>query len=223
MLRGDAVTASFPENGPYDNCIDTVRYCQMLEFYFDERSYTIEDNFLFWKLRISDANGSVFAVPYLQHPLGLVPFMTLEDGEIIWNGSMSCWNFLFPILSPLPDWEEPTITQVVPDAQKPNTPDPQDPEDPENPGGDEGIGEVVGSQQSAVSIYPNPASGYAVVTCDTPIRELALCDVNGRMILSMRNCGISAKVDTSVLVPGVYMLRVTTDAGTTARKLAVKP
>ena len=228
LLRSDAYTTSFPENGPYDNCIDTVRYCQVLEFYFDERSYTIEDDFLLWKLRISDANGSVFAVPYIDHLLGKVPWVSLEDGEIICQVTTSCWNFLFPILSPLPDWEVPTITQVVPDAQKPDNPDPQDPqdpedpEDPENPGGDEGIGEAVGSQQSAVSIYPNPASGYAVVTCDAEIRELTLCDVNGRLLLSMRNCGGSAKVDTSVLAPGVYMLRVTTDAGTATRKLAVK-
>ena len=117
------------------------------------------------------------------------------------------WLPLLPIVVPPPGW----------------TPDPEDPEDPENPGGDEGIGEVVGSQQSAVSIYPNPASGYAVVTCDAEIRELTLCDVNGRLLLSMRNCGGSAKVDTSVLAPGVYMLRVTTDAGTATRKLAVEP
>ena len=109
---------------------------------------------------------------------------------------------------------------VIPDPQDPE--DPENPDDPDNPGGDEGIGEAVGSQQSAVSIYPNPASGYAVVTCDAEIRELALCDVNGRLLLSMRNCGGSAKIDTSVLAPGVCMLRVTTDAGTATRKLVVK-
>ena len=117
------------------------------------------------------------------------------------------WFPLLPIIAPPPEWID----------------DPDDPQDPENPGGDEGIGEAIGSQQSAVSIYPNPASGYAVVTCDTPIQELTLCDINGRMIISLRNCGESAKIDTSALVPGVYMLKVTTEAGTATRKLAVRP
>ena len=159
-------------------------------------------------------------------------------------------TFSTPIIAPLPEWEEALLDTLIPMPTKPDNPDPDDPqnpddpndpdnpdnpnnpdnpqdpqnpEGPENPGGDEGIGEVVGSQQSAVSIYPNPASGYAVVTCDAEIRELTLCDVNGRLLLSMRNCGGSAKVDTSVLAPGVYMLRVTTAAGTATRKLAVEP
>ena len=228
MLKNELAENGVDENTePLEDCIDTVLYRQVIEIYFDRRSHTITDECIYWRLRISDSLGSIFYGSYVVHPFSFIPFAYIENGGSVQQSIMSSgWDFLFPILSPLPDWEVPTITQVVPDAQKPNNPDPGDPhnpDDPDTPGGDEGIGEAVGSQQSAVSIYPNPASGYAVVTCDTPIRELAICDVNGRMILSMRNCGISAKVDTSVLVPGVYMLKVTTDAGTTARKLAVKP
>ena len=223
MLKSEVYENEFDETSqPFETCIDTVvRYLQVLEFYFDGRSYTIADDYLFWKLKVTDTNGSVFCGTSVSHPLGLVTYATIRDGEFDWDIALSGWDFLFPIVEPLPDWEEPTITQVVPDAHKPNTPDPEYP-DPDNPGGDEGIDEAVGSQQSAVSIYPNPASDYAVVTCDQPIQELTLCDVNGRLIRTMRNCGTATTLNTSTLTPGLYTLQVTTPSGTTTRKLAIK-
>ena len=230
MMKSELLESEIDENTePFDDCIDTVLYRQVLEFYFNERSYTINDSMLFWRLRISDANGSVFCGSYLGHPLGNIVCSNIEDGrEVMSTRPTPGWDFLFPILSPLPDWEVPTITQVVPDAQKPDNPDPQDPEDPQdpdnpdNPGGDEGIGQTIGTQQSSVTIYPNPASNSAVVTCAQPILELTLRDINGRLILTLRNCGTSTTLDTSTLSPGLYTLQVTTPAATTTRKLAVK-
>ena len=155
-------------------------------------------------------------------------------------------TFSTPIIAPLPEWEEGLFDTLIPMPTKPDNPDPddpqnpddpnnpgnpdnpdnpqdpEDPEDPENPGGDEGIGEAVGCQQSAVSIYPNPASNSTVVTCDAEIQELTLRDINGRMIRTMRNCGTSTTLDTSTLTPGLYTLQVTTPTGTTTRQLAVK-
>ena len=160
--------------------------------------------------------------------------------------------FSTPIIAPLPEWEEGLFDTLIPMPTKPDNPDPgdpqnpddpndpynpnnpnnpddpnnpdnpqdpQNPEDPENPGGDEGIGRA---DAFGLTIYPNPASGYAVITSDSPIHELTLRDINGRLLLSLHNCGDSAKIDTSGLVPGMYMLRVTTDAGTATRKLAVR-
>ena len=227
MLRGDAHTATFPENGPYDNCIDTVRYCQMLEFYFNDRSYTIEDDFLFWKLRVSDSNGSVFCVPYLEYILGYVPFVQIDDGEIVSYNGLGSWSFLFPILSPLPEWEEPSVCQIVPDAQKPNTPDnpqdPDDPDDPDNPGGDEGIGEVDGGLQSAVSLRPNPSSEVTTVSCAEAISELTVRDMAGRTVLRKAACGTTDTFDTSTFRKGVYLVKVTTARGTVTKKLVVEP
>ena len=227
MLKSEVYENEFDENSqPFETCIDTVRYLQVLEFYFDGRRYTIDDDYVFWKLRVSDGNGSVFCGTNICHILSFLTFSRSDEpDELQGDVGVMTFDFLFPIIAPLPEWEEPTITQVVPDAHKPNTPDPQDPDDPQNPddpdnpGGDEGIGHA---DAFGFTIYPNPASGYAVVTCDAPILELTLCDINGRLLLSLHNCGGSAKVDTSPLAPGFYMLHVTTNAGTVTRKLAVK-
>ena len=113
------------------------------------------------------------------------------------------WYPILPIIAPPPGWTD-------------------NPDDPDNPGGDEGIGQTIGTQQSAVTIYPNPASNSAVVTCAQPILKLTLRDINGRLILTLRNCGTSTTLDTSTLSPGLYTLQVTTPAATTTRKLAVK-
>ena len=196
------------EDGEFTDSIAEVAYTLYCG-YFD-RPVQVRDSSFFIYAHVT--SGTVKIPRYHIYPPNITRYNYGVEhifGEIhgewyLDSNYAHAWDPILPIIAPPPGWTD-------------------NPDDPDNPGGDEGIGEVVGSQQSAVSIYPNPASGYAVVTCDAEIRELALCDVNGRMLLSMRNCGGSAKVDTSVLVPGVYMLKVTTDAGTTARKLAVKP
>lgn len=152
MLKSEVYENEFDETSqPFETCIDTVvRYLQVLEFYFDGRRHTIDDNYMFWKLRVMDGNGSVFCGTRVLHPLGAMTFARSDEPEVLYYLASSTFDFLFPIVEPLPEWEEPTITQVVPDAHKPNTPDPEDPDpenpDPDNPGGDEGIGQAVGGQ-----------------------------------------------------------------------------
>lgn len=78
------------------------------------------------------------------------------------------------------------------------------------------------SDPCKINIFPNPAGDYTTVSCEQPIQELTLCDINGRMLLTLRNCGTNAKFDTSALASGIYMMRVTTANGTTIRKLSVQ-
>ena len=133
-----------------------------------------------------------------------------------------------PIIEPLPEWEEPSVCQIVPDAKKPNTPDPRDPEDPDdpddpdNPGGDEGIGDVDGGLQSEVSLRPNPSSGMTTVSCAEPISELTVCDMAGRVVLHKSVCGATATFDTSTFRKRVYLVKVTTARGTVTKKLVVE-
>ena len=231
MLRSDAYSDTFAENGPYEDCIDTVMYRQVLELYFDGRSHTIDDDFLFWKLRVSDGNGSVFFGFLAGHLLSDVAFAILEGEEVQNSGlGMATWDFLFPVLSPLPEWEEPSVCQIVPDAQKPDTPDnPQDPEDPDdpqdlddpdNPGGDEGIGEADGVP--GFDMRPNPTGGMTTITSAEPISELTVRDMAGRTVLRKAACGTTATFDTSTFRKGVYLVKVTTTRGTVTKKLVVK-
>ena len=120
--------------------------------------------------------------------------------------------------------EKPDNPDNPDDPNDPDDPDnpqnPNDPDDPDNPGGDEGIGRA---DAFGLTIYPNPASNSTVVTCDAEIQELSLRDINGRPVLTLRNCGTSTTLNTSTLTPGLYTLQVTTPAATTTRKLAVRP
>ena len=235
----------------HNSCIDTVKYARVMEFYLDT-PHQLDGDSLYTSPRFEREHHSRFNVAcidekYLTYNLSLTIFDESRWGEY-WEEwgwtTLEGQAFSTPIIAPLPDWEVSSLDTLIPMPTKPDNPDPDDPqnpddpnnhddpdnpdnpdspdnpEDPEEPENPDGIGQA---DSFGLSIYPNPASGYAVVTCDTPIQELTLCDINGRMIISLRNCGESAKIDTSALVPGVYMLKVTTEAGTATRKLAVRP
>ena len=229
MLKSEVYENEFDETSqPFETCIDTVRYLQVLEFYFDGRSYTIDDDYLFWKLKVSDSNGSVFCGTSVGHPLGYVSYAIIRDGEIDRDIALSGSDFLFPIVEPLPDWEEPTITQVVPDAHKPNTSDPEDPDpenpDPDNPGGDEGIDNFeIQNSEFEINIYPNPASGVTTVSSEEPIIDLVVRDMAGRTVMHQTACGTTASFDSTTLRKGVYLVKVTTTRGTATKKLVVEP
>ncbi|MBQ3581177.1 MAG: T9SS type A sorting domain-containing protein [Bacteroidales bacterium] len=90
-----------------------------------------------------------------------------------------------------------------------------------NPG-TEGIEEAASSQQSAVSVYPNPTSGVANISSQAAIKELTVTDMAGRVLLHRSSLGTSTTLDTSPLRPGLYLLKVTTASGTSTSKLEVR-
>ncbi len=213
---------------PMADCIDTVMYRQLIELYFDNgRSYSVNNRLLFWQLRISVPNGSVFCGSLATHPYVFIPFVFFENEVMTrWGFCPSTMDFLYPILSPLPEWEVPGMTQVIPDAQKPQTPaDPHDPEDPRDPDdpADPGNNESIQSPDLfGLHVAPNPASECAVVSCTLPINELTLRDINGCPMITLHNCGVSVSIDTSNLPSGLYLLNVMTSAGSAVRKLLVQ-
>ena len=91
-----------------------------------------------------------------------------------------------------------------------------------NPGS-EGIQQASdGSQQAVVSVYPNPTGSSTVVTCELPIKELSLCDLMGRQLAVLHNCGTSATLDLSAFARGLCLIKVKTSAGMTVRKVSVR-
>lgn len=199
---------------PHDYCIGHNELSQVMEVYF-EHPVHIADSQLFLHIKLFD-NSARFYFSFR----GAAWPISVYNYDCSWWGPGLSYDYMMAITEPLPQWEQDRMELLITDVVE----DPDDPEnpDPDNPGGDEGIGEAVGSQQSAVRIYPNPASNSTVVTCDAEIQELTIRDINGRLIRTLRNCGTSTALDTSTLTPGLYTLQVTTTTATTTRKLAVK-
>ncbi|MBO4588066.1 MAG: T9SS type A sorting domain-containing protein [Bacteroidales bacterium] len=210
---------------PLDNCIDTILYNQVLEFYFD-RPVRVGGSSLWWKARLSVENGSDFKLTSEAGP-GYYCSVDFYSEQGRYAGRIYRWHCFFPLITALPEWERSSMSQVIPCPDgavipDPDNPDPDDP-DPDDPGGDEGIDNLeIQNSAFKINIVPNPADSRTTITCDLPITELTLRDINGRLILTLRNCGTSTTLDTSTLTPGLYTLKVTTPTGTTTRKLAVK-
>ena len=73
-----------------------------------------------------------------------------------------------------------------------------------------------------VEVYPNPASGSLVLEAgdDSPVRAV-LTDLGGREVMAV-DFRATATLDVSRLAAGPYLLRLTTPAATTVRKVVVQ-
>jgi hypothetical protein len=80
--------------------------------------------------------------------------------------------------------------------------------------------EIPSGPTPQISIAPNPSSGAAVVVADTEIRIIRVINAQGIECLRVRNAGVSATLND--LLPGVYFIEVTLDAGTYLRKFVVE-
>jgi len=68
--------------------------------------------------------------------------------------------------------------------------------------------------------YPNPSnSKWTISTKDQEIQAIDVYNVLGKRVLSLKPNTLSAKVDASGLAPGVYISTITTEKGTSSRKL----
>ena len=199
-----------------DNCIDTVLYRSIMEFYFDEPR-EISGSSVFWKVRVANDYGSVYHSTYVECQFDVVWYFHEDCTSGIGDPR---WDEFFPILTPLPEWEEPSMEQLIPEREynpAVHQPDPEDPEDPTDP---EAINGVYGNLP--ISIYPNPTSGVATITSPEAIKELTVTDLAGRVLLHYSSLGTTTTLDTAPLEPGLYLLKVTTASGTATIKQAVR-
>ena len=71
-----------------------------------------------------------------------------------------------------------------------------------------------------LTAYPNPTNNHWVIsTKDQIINSIEVFNVLGKRVLSVQPNALSAKVDASSLSPGMYISTITTELGTTSRKL----
>lgn len=71
-----------------------------------------------------------------------------------------------------------------------------------------------------LSVYPNPVNDVVNISVDALVSNVAIVDLNGRTVKTAKFDGVSnASVNVSDLASGVYMMTITSDKGTTTKKI----
>lgn len=67
-----------------------------------------------------------------------------------------------------------------------------------------------------VNVYPNPATDYVTVECESPIKSVALFGADGRQVVNAPVDGTSTvcKVDLNGMPSGYYVIVAETENGT---------
>lgn len=85
------------------------------------------------------------------------------------------------------------------------------------------IGATAGVDENTLanlSVYPNPANDVVNVSVDALVSNVAIVDLNGRTVKTAKFDGVSnASVNVSDLASGVYMMTVSSDKGTSTKKI----
>lgn len=83
----------------------------------------------------------------------------------------------------------------------------------------EGIDEVNGLQ---AKLYPNPTNGRVNIETGANMTSMELYTIQGSKVRQYNANGTTASIDLSGLASGVYMLRITTDNGSTVKRITLK-
>tara|TARA_R110002049_G_scaffold235268_1_gene408529 strand:+ start:3249 stop:4550 length:1302 start_codon:yes stop_codon:yes gene_type:complete len=71
-----------------------------------------------------------------------------------------------------------------------------------------------------LTVYPNPTrSTWTISTKNQIIKSIEVFNILGGQMLSLKPNALNANVDASSLVPGMYIINITTELGTASRKL----
>lgn len=72
-----------------------------------------------------------------------------------------------------------------------------------------------------VNIYPNPASNAIHVTTDEEMTAVEIFNMMGQRVSNSSEYGTNALINTSMLTPGNYILRIHTNNGILHRKVTI--
>ena len=228
----DFSLSQYQAHGQFDDCIDTIIYSQVLEFYFD-RPIHIDGTYLWWHVKISNKRGSDFIIHYRGGYNSCGISFYWEDCK--WGGGRAVFTPFFPIITPLPEWEVASLEQVIPwpagavipDPQSPNDPgnpqnpdDPINPETPDNSGDTEGIDDNCGST-NATTVHPNPTTGQIHInTAGQPITSITIHNTMGQLVTGHWSPVTDhLTIDLSPLPAGVYYMTVKSGETTTRHKV----
>jgi hypothetical protein len=84
-----------------------------------------------------------------------------------------------------------------------------------------GVASVKDNSLANVSVYPNPSSNVVNVnSASALVNAINFTDLNGRIVKSAKfNGAADAQVNISDLASGVYMMNISSDKGTTVKKI----
>jgi hypothetical protein len=78
------------------------------------------------------------------------------------------------------------------------------------------------NESSSFLVYPNPVSSILNIESSYIIKSISIMDVNGRIIFQNENDSDAMTVNTEMLSSGMYLLKVTTDSGSSIEKIVKK-
>lgn len=73
----------------------------------------------------------------------------------------------------------------------------------------------------AFSVYPNPATDYAMISSNATIKEVAIVNTLGQVVATFTANAENVQINTQDLAKGVYMVSITTTEGSAVKKLTV--
>lgn len=84
--------------------------------------------------------------------------------------------------------------------------------------GTAGVNEVLASK---LSVYPNPANSVINISNaeNILVNGIEIVDLNGRTVKSAKYDGIEAQINISDLSAGMYLMNISSDKGTTTKKI----
>ncbi len=77
-------------------------------------------------------------------------------------------------------------------------------------------------EQTYVSMYPNPAQTYVMLSSNTLIKKVNILNQLGQLVQSIAPGTPELRINTETMKPGVYILQVDTEHGMATQKLTVR-
>lgn len=84
------------------------------------------------------------------------------------------------------------------------------------------LGNETFTDTTSFSVYPNPVSSILNIEASSIIKSLSISDVNGRIVFETENDSQATTINTEMLSSGMYLLKVTTDKGSSIQKFVKK-
>ena len=72
-----------------------------------------------------------------------------------------------------------------------------------------------------ISVFPNPTQGTIFVSAKDRIKEVQLYDISGRLCLKQLVSNHSVEIDCSILVNGMYIIKIITEKHTSSQHLII--